>query len=93
MDILRKNVNTPESMLQVIAWVIGEYGSNLESSSKINEILEELTKVAEMQLEDEFTRGYVLSAITKIQCANNFADNVHVDNVIRRYCKSKNVDS
>jgi len=29
LKILKKNPNIPDSMLQVIAWIMGEYGSTL----------------------------------------------------------------
>jgi hypothetical protein len=44
-------------------------------------------------LEDELTRGYLLSAITKLHMSLGFAENEGVQNLmIMDYSKSKHVD-
>ena len=40
LKILKKNPNIPDSMLQVIAWIMGEYASNLSDTKKMNKIID-----------------------------------------------------
>jgi hypothetical protein len=46
---------------------MGEYGSMIPDSNKIAKIIELLCEAAYKPLEDELTRSYLLSAITKLQ--------------------------
>ena len=32
LKILKKNPNIPDALMQVIAWILGEYGANSETS-------------------------------------------------------------
>ena len=92
MKMLKKNPNIPDSMLQVVAWILGEYGCSLPDHEKKTKILSLLANVAHRPLEDELTRGYVLSAITKLHMAMNFQENPVVNEVMYDYSKSKHVD-
>lgn len=42
IKVLKKNPNIPESHMQVIAWIMGEYGPDMPDSDKIDQIIEEL---------------------------------------------------
>jgi len=42
MKVLKKNPNIPESLMQIIAWIMGEYGPELSEVEKIEQIVEEL---------------------------------------------------
>jgi hypothetical protein len=64
--MLKKNPNIPDSMLQVVAWILGEYGPALPDMEKRVKIMSLLASVAYRPLEDELTRCYILAAITKL---------------------------
>jgi uncharacterized protein YneF (UPF0154 family) len=42
IKVLKKNPNIPESLMQIIAWIMGEYGPELSDGEKIEQIIEEL---------------------------------------------------
>jgi DUF1009 family protein len=46
LKILKKNNIIPDSMLQVIAWIMGEYGSSLVDQQKVMKILNYLSDAA-----------------------------------------------
>lgn len=90
--MIKKNPNIPDSMLQVVAWILGEYGSQLADQDKRIKIINLLVQVAYRPLEDELTRGYIISAITKLQMTMGFSHNEQVEAVMYDYSKSKHVD-
>jgi hypothetical protein len=92
LKILKKNNIIPDSMLQVIAWIMGEYGSSLVDQQKVMKILNYLSDAAYRPLEDELTRGYILTAITKLHASLGFIDNPKVENVMYDYSSSKHCD-
>lgn len=66
LKMIKKNPNIPDAMLQVVAWIMGEYGSTLPDLAKKTKIINHMVQVAYRPLEDELTRSYILSAITKL---------------------------
>lgn len=42
MKVLKNKPSIPESLMQVIAWIMGEYGPDLNDLDKIQQIEEEL---------------------------------------------------
>lgn len=66
LKMIKKNPNIPDAMLQVVAWIMGEYGSTLPDLEKKTKIINHMVQVAYRPLEDELTRSYILSAITKL---------------------------
>jgi len=38
---LKKNPAIPESLMQVIAWIMGEYGPDMPDQDKIDQIIDE----------------------------------------------------
>jgi hypothetical protein len=90
--MVKKNPNIPDSMLQVVAWIMGEYGSTHPDLEKRNKILKHLCNLSYRPLEDELTRSYILSAITKLHSTMNFADNEGVNHVMQDFSLSKHVD-
>lgn len=92
LKVLKKNALVPDSMLQVIAWIMGEYGAALPNEKKRTKILDCLAEAAYQPLEDELTRGYILTAITKLHAATNFEPNVKVEGVMHDYLSSKHCD-
>jgi hypothetical protein len=71
---------------------MGEYGSSLPNQKKIVKILNYLSEAAYRPLEDELTRGYILTAITKLHAATNFEENPKIEMVMEDYLTSKHVD-
>jgi AP-4 complex subunit epsilon-1 len=92
LKMLKKNPNIPDSMLQVVAWIMGEYGSTLPDAGKRAKIVTHLMNAAYKPLEDELTRGYILAAITKLHAAMAWAENPAVEAVMQDYSKSKHID-
>jgi len=92
MKVLKKNPNIPDSMMMVIAWIMGEYVSDLPKTEKKMQILEKLCEASYRTFEDESTRAWVLSAITKIHAGLGFMDNTKVDETLTNYSQSKNVE-
>ena len=64
---------------------MGEYGSTLPNQKKITKILNYLSDASYRPLEDELTRGYILTAITKLQMIMNFEENPKVEMVMEDY--------
>ena len=79
-------------MLQVIAWIMGEYGSTLPNQNKIVKIMNYLSDAAYRPLEDEITRCYIMTAITKLHVTMSFIDNPKVEAVMYDYLFSKHTD-
>jgi len=71
---------------------MGEYGASLPDQKKKIKILDNLAEAAYLPLEDELTRGYILTAITKLHAAIDFIDNTKIDAVMYDYLYSKHVD-
>lgn len=79
LKILKKNPNIPDSLMQVIAWILGEYGGRLDDQSKILKIMDLLSQFSYGTYEDERTRGFILTAITKLHMSLNFTPNKYVE--------------
>lgn len=47
-------------MMQVIAWIMGEYAAKMQNAKKLVKILDHLSDAAYRTFEDELTRGYIL---------------------------------
>jgi hypothetical protein len=78
----------------VVAWILGEYGAGLPDAAKKGKILNLLVQVAYRPLEDELTRGYILSAVTKLHQSMGFPQEGFecVGVAMYDYSKSKHVD-
>ena len=90
--MVKKNPNIPDSMLQVVAWIMGEYGSTHPDLEKRNKILKHLCNIAYRPLEDELTRSYILSAITKLHSTMGFPEHETIKQVIDDFAVSRHVD-
>ena len=86
IKILKKNPNIPDSLMQVIAWILGEYGggANSKDSSKVLKVLNLLTQFAHGTYENERTRTGILLSITKLHASLNFAPNENVEIIMNR---------
>lgn len=71
---------------------MGEYGSTLANEKKIMKILNYLSDAAYRPLEDELTRGYILTAITKLHATMGFTENLKVEQVMFDYLTSRHCD-
>jgi hypothetical protein len=71
---------------------MGEYGSTLPDHKKKVKILDYLAEAAYRPLEDELTRGYILTAITKLHAAMDYVESEKVEIVMYDYSQSKHVD-
>ncbi len=71
---------------------MGEYGAALPDMEKKAKILKHLSLVAYRPLENELTRSYILSAITKLQCTQGFPKNEIIDKLMNDFSNSKHVD-
>lgn len=89
MKILKKNPNIPDSLMQVIAWILGEYGAVQADLAKVQKILNTLAQFSYGTFEEERTRASILLALTKLQCALSFAPNEMVAKIMRDYSFSK----
>lgn len=85
LKMLKKNQNIPDSMLQVVAWIMGEYGATLPDLEKRAKIIKHLSLVSYRPLENELTRSYILSAITKLQSTQGFPKNEVIDKLMNDF--------
>lgn len=66
LKVLKKNPNIPESLMQVIAWIVGEYGVDISDKEKFDSIVEELCAQAYIGYENQVTNGLIVSALAKL---------------------------
>lgn len=89
LKILKKNQNIPDALMQVVAWILGEYGGQQNDSSKTLNILQLICQVAHGTFENDRTRAAILLAITKLHTSLGFAPNDKVDQIMNDYKHSK----
>jgi hypothetical protein len=92
VKILKKNPNIPDALLQVIAWILGEYGTQLGDKTKIAKILNLLAQFSRGTFEYERTRAFILLALTKLHTALDFEPNDYVENIMDDYLSSRNLE-
>jgi hypothetical protein len=78
--------------MQIISWILGEYSASLNDSVKITKIIDLLCNAAYGTYEDDITRGYILTAITKLHAAIGFPENPIVEHVMRDYQTSRHLN-
>ena len=91
LKILKKNPNIPDALMQVIAWVLGEYGSGAPEA-KVRTITNLLAQFAYGTFEHERARASILLALTKLHQALNFEPNEFMQQVMADYLHSRNVE-
>ena len=64
---------------------MGEYGSKIPDQNKVQKILDLLCGAAYRPLEDELTRSYILTAITKLHASMSFIDHDQINAVMTDY--------
>ena len=77
--------------MQVIAWILGEYGSN-QPEAKVRQILNLLAQFSYGTFEDESTRAAILLGLTKLHNALNFEANEYVSQVMGDYLFSRHLE-
>lgn len=92
MKILKKNPQIPDAMMQVIAWILGEYAAKMSNQKKMIKIIDLLCDASYRNYEDELTRSYILTAITKLYAIQNFSGNPKVEKVMFDYETSKHIE-
>ena len=92
LKVLKKNPNIPESLMQVIAWIMGEYGPDIPDKEKIDSIIEELCNQTYLGYENPTTVGLIVSALGKLHLAQGFASNPKIDCVMKDYSDSKHIN-
>lgn len=92
LKILKKNPNIPDALMQVIAWILGEYGSSHPDKTKVQQILNLLSQFSYGTFEDERTRACILLALTKLHSALDFAPNEYLQQIMDDYSTSRNLE-
>lgn len=82
----------PDSFVKLIAWVIGEYSNTLYENdpSKIEVILQMTAYLLNKTYDDEMTKCFLISAITKVHSKMNFAPLDFVTDIIEKYSRDRN---
>ena len=84
----------PESLVKLMAWVIGEYTCKLyyNDTEKIKGIIQMLSYLLNKTYDDEMTRCLLISAIAKINSNINFSEQNLVNDIMERYSREKNTE-
>ena len=77
--------------MQVIAWILGEYGSN-QPEAKVRTILNLLSQFSYGTFEHERTRAAILLALTKLHSAISFEENDYVQQIMNDYLYSRSLE-
>lgn len=90
LDLLERPV-LPDILVCTMAWVLGEYGY-LSETMELEEICERLCELVDRPFEQEdTTRGYVLSAVTKITAQMGHTIEI-ADAMMHKYKTSRSTD-
>ena len=84
----------PESLVKLMAWVIGEYTCKLyfNDNEKIKGIIQMLTYLLNKTYDDEMTKCLLISAIAKINSNINYSEQNLVNDIMERYSREKNTE-
>lgn len=92
-EILRSISSLPDPLVQLIAFIFGEYSLKLASSEEeIESNFRLLEYLLTKTYDNEKTKGMIIFAITKIHIQLDFNGYDFVKEIVERYAKSKNVD-
>jgi uncharacterized protein YneF (UPF0154 family) len=92
LKVLKKNPSIPESLMQVIAWIMGEFASTIPDEEKIMNIMDELCNQAYLEYDSHITMGMIVSAIGKLHLQMNFTPIPCADQVMLDFCNSKHIN-
>jgi len=89
---LLEKPSLPDILVQVIAWVLGEYARLASVDGyTLDDILDLLCDVVERQFEDAATRGYIVNAVMKL-VGQHSLNSATVDGIISHYRSSRLTD-
>ena len=90
--IVENYATLSDSFVKLMAWVIGEYTNKLylNDDEKIKGILEMLTYLLNKKYDDEMTKCFLISAISKIHSNINYIDFNFINEVMEKYSRMKN---
>ena len=90
--IVENYATISESFVKLMAWIIGEYTNKLylNDEEKIKGILEMLTYLLNKHYDNEMTKCFLISAITKIHSNINFIELNSINEVVEKYSRMKN---
>lgn len=92
LKVLKKNPNIPESLMQVIAWIMGEYGPDIPDQEKVESIIDEMCIQSYIGYENPITMGLIVSALAKLHLAQGFPSNPKVETVMHNFTQSKSIN-
>jgi len=92
LKILKKNKNVPDSLIRVISWIFGEYGTQDPDRSKRVKILCRLSEAVHRGWEDPSTVVWMLAAITKVHASLDFEANAQTEKVVTSLACSKHLE-
>lgn len=69
LKVLKRNPAIPESLMQVIAWIMGEYAADIPDREKVQNIIDELCHQAYLGYENHSTVALICSALGKLHMA------------------------
>lgn len=87
--LLKKSYHMPDSHMQVIVYILGEYVPQIESSEKATEVLDLLCDSCGRSFEKLNTIGWTITAISKIHMSLDYEPNENVNKIINKFKKSK----
>lgn len=92
--IIENYASLPDSLVKLMAWVLGEYGKKLykNDEQKLISILQMLEYLLSKSYDDETTKCMLITAITKIHSNINFTPLEFVTNLMEKYSRDKNVE-
>lgn len=84
----------PDSLVKLMAWVIGEYARKLyrEDQDKLIDIVRMLEYLLNKSYDDEMTKCMLITAITKIHSNIDFTPLDFITNIIEKYSRDRNVE-
>jgi hypothetical protein len=84
----------PDSLVKLMAWVIGEYGKKLyrHEDDKLINCLHMLEYLLSKTYDDDMTKCMLITALTKTHSSLNFVQLDFVSNIIEKYSYDKKVE-
>ncbi len=88
----------PDSLVKLMAWVIGEYGKKLyaandnDSNEKVIGLLQMLEYLLSKSYDDDMTKCMLITAITKVHSKIGFTELPFITNIIDIYARDRNTE-
>ena len=91
LDLLDEKPKLPSILLQVICWVLGEYGT-VSGKLDSNGLLDTLVGIAKRQTVDETVCSYAITAMSKVCAQTSNALSTDAENFIRSMASSSSTN-